>query len=467
MKINAPMPSSKQRFDLIVIGSGSAGEGAIDEAHRSGHSIAIIEKDKVGGDCPNYACVPTKALLRSAKIYSLLKRADEFGLSSGAIEFDWLQVMARKEQIICRTDAAGTKQRYQKAGMAFFEGTAAFEDDHHIRVNDRVVYGDKIMVATGSKPARPSIPGIKEAQPITSIEAISLRRLPTSLIILGGGPVGCEFAQLFSTFGVRVVLLQQARTILPHEEPELSQIVRQALEANGVTILTQVEVQQLGRDAHGKKMWALVNGQRREFTAEEILVATGRDPQTSDLDLEAAGIHLSEGRVQINEYLQTTCPHIYAGGDVSGPFQFTHFAHYQGTLAGWNMFSGEPRPADYRVVPHVTFTDPEIASVGMTEEQARQAGHRVISGKVEIRSLGKALVDSEELGLVKLVADAASEEILGGHIVAPAAGEMIHEIVAAMKAHAPVSVIAAAIHAYPTYAEGFKAAAADWLKKRT
>ena len=197
------------------------------------------------------------------------------------------------------------------------------------------------------------------------------------------------------------------------------------------------------------------------------MVATGRDPQTAELDLEAAGIQLVEGRVQINEYLQTTCPHIYAGGDVSGPFQYTHFAHYQGTLAGWNMFSSEPRPADYQVVPHVTFTEPEIASVGMTEEQARQAGHRVISGKVEIRSLGKALVDSEELGLIKLVADAASEEILGGHIVAPAAGEMIHEIVLAMKAHARISTIAKTIHAYPTFSEGIKVAASNWLEKRT
>jgi len=460
------MPSSKQQFDLIVIGSGAAGEGAIDEAHRSGHSIAIVEKDKVGGDCPNYACVPTKALLRSAKIYSLLKRADEFGLSPGTIEFDWLRVMARKEQVIRRTDAAGTRRRYRQAGMAFFKGAAAFEDEHHIRVDEQVLYGDKIMIATGSRPAWPALAGMNEAQPITSVEAISLPKLPTSLIILGGGPVGCEFAQLFSTFDVRVTLLQKAKTILPHEEPELGQIVQQALEANGVTLFTQVKVQQVDREAHGKKVRAHVNGQTREFIAEEILVATGREPQTAELHLEAAGIQLAEGRVQINEYLQTTCPHIYAGGDVSGPFQFTHFAHYQGTLAGWNMFSGEPRPADYRVVPHVTFTDPEIASVGMTEEQARQTGHRVISGKVEIRSLGKALVDSEELGLVKLVADAASEEILGGHIVAPAAGEMIHEIVVAMKAHVRVSVIAEAIHAFPTFAEGIKVAASDWLEQR-
>jgi len=460
------MPSYKQQFDLIVIGSGSAGEGAIDQAHRFKHSIAIVEKDKVGGDCPNYACMPTKALLRSAKIYSLLKRADAFGLSPRVIGFDWLRVMARKEQIIRSTGGAATERRYRQEGIALFKGTASFEDEHHIRVGGQVFYGDKIMIATGSKPERPALNGLNETQPITSVEAISLPKLPTSLIILGGGPVGCEFAQLFSTFEVRVTLLQRGQTLLPREEPELSQIIQQALEANGVTVVTQAEIQQLDREPHGKKVRALINGQTREFNAEEILLATGREPQTAELNLEAAGIQIAKGRIQINEYLQTACPHIYAGGDVSGPFQFTHFAQYQGMLAGLNMFSDEPRAADYRVVPRVTFTDPEIASVGLTEEQARRAGRRVISGKVEIRSVGKALVDSEERGLVKLVADASSEEILGGHIAAPAAGEMIHEIVAGMKVRASIGALAEAIHAYPTFAEGIKMAAGDWLKTR-
>ena len=460
------MPASKQQFDLIVIGSGAAGEGAIDQAHRFRRSIAIVEKDKVGGDCPNYACVPTKALLRSAKIYSLLKRAEAFGLSPGAIEFDWSRVMARKEQIVGSTGETATEKRYRQAGITLFKGTAAFEDEHQIRVDGQAIYGDKIMIATGSRPERPALPGLNEAHPITSVEAISLPRLPTSLIILGGGPVGCEFAQLFSTFDVRVTLLQKAPTLLPREEPELSHIIQQALEANGVTVVTQVEIQRVDRDALGKTVQALIHGQAREFIAEEILIATGREPQTAELNLAAAGIQLADGRVQINQYMQTACPHVYAGGDVAGPFQFTHFAHYQGTLAGLNMFSDEPRPADYRVVPRVTFTDPEIASVGLTEEQAREAGHRVISGKIDLRSVGKALVDSDDLGMVKLVADATSEEILGGHIVAPAAGEMIHEIVVAMTARTSISALAQAIHAYPTFAEGIKLAAGDWLKTR-
>jgi dihydrolipoamide dehydrogenase len=454
------MNSSSNHFDLIVIGSGAAGGATAQIAHKGGYSVAIIEKDKVGGDCPNYACVPTKALLRSAKVYSLLKRAGEFGLHAGSVDFDWADVIARKERIIGQTGAASAEERYQKEGIVLFKGMASLADEYRVRVEGEILRGDHIMIATGTKPTLPKIEGLDQIKPITNIEAVSLQEFPTSVIILGGGPVGCEFAQLFSTFGARVMVLEMEKTILSHEEPELSQIVQQALEKNGVSVLTGVEVERLAKDGQQKKAQAKVQGQRREFSAEEILVATGREAQSAALNLEAAGVETEKDSVKINEYLQTTQRHIYAGGDVSGPLLYTHFAHYQGSLAGRNMFSDEPRQADYRVVPRVTFTDPEIASVGLTEEQARQEGRKVISGKSEIGALGKALVESEDQGLIKIVADARSGEILGGHIVAPAAGEMVHEIVAAMAGHATVSDLAAAIHAYPTFAEGIKVAAA-------
>lgn len=203
------------------------------------------------------------------------------------------------------------------------------------------------------------------------------------------------------------------------------------------------------------------------FSAEEIMLATGREPQVSELNLQAAGVETGErGLVKVNDLLQTTQAHIYAGGDVSGPYAYTHVAHYQGNLAGLNMFSGAAQAADYRVAPHVTFTDPEIAGVGLTEEEARQEGHKVIIGKFELGYLGKALVDSEQVGMVKIIGDARSGEILGGHIVGEAAGEIIHEIVAGMAAHANVRDVADAIHVYPTMAEGVKAAAGEWMNAR-
>src|SRR5436305_2288613 len=251
------MPLTREtdrRFDLIVIGGGSAGGSAAKRARAGGHSVAVVEKDKVGGDCPNYACVPTKALLRSAKVYALLKRGDEFGLRPGTVDFNWARVMARKEEIVRQTGTTTAEERYRKEGIALLRGVASFEDGHHLRVNGELLRGEKFMIATGSQPEIPAIDGITEVRPLTSVEAVSLPRLPDSMVILGGGPVGCEFAQLFSTFGVRVTLLQRTKYLLPCEEPELSQIIQAVLEQNGASILLGVEVQRLARDGPRKKV---------------------------------------------------------------------------------------------------------------------------------------------------------------------------------------------------------------------
>jgi mercury(II) reductase len=446
-------------FDLLVLGSGSAGTSAAKRARAAGRSVAVVEKDKLGGDCPNVACVPSKALLRSAKVYSLLKRAGEFGLLPGAVAFDWAKVMARKEAVVARTGAAEAGERFRQEGIALFRGVASFADEHHVRVEGRLLRGDKILIATGSRPERPAIAGLGDVEPITSVEAVSLQTLPASVVIVGGGPVGCEFAQLFSTFGVSVTLLQRSATLLPHEDPELSQVVQEALADNGVTVLTGVEVERFAKEGRQKRVRVRGDGGTHDFLAEEILIATGRDARVDELNLAAAGVEVADGHVQINDYLQTARPHIYAGGDVSGPFHYTHFAHYQGTLAARNMFADRPQPADYRVVPRVTFTDPEIASVGLTEEQARGQGHPVVTARYAVRALGKALVESDDRGLVKLVAHAQSGEVLGGHVVAPAAGETIHEVVVAMRARATLRDLADTIHAFPTFAEGVKGAA--------
>jgi mercuric reductase len=286
------------------------------------------------------------------------------------------------------------------------------------------------------------------------------------MIIIGGGPVGCEFAQLFSTFGVKVVLLNKSEALLPREEPELSRVVQDALEENGVILWTGAKVAHFRNEGTQKMARVEVRGEMHDLAAEEILVATGREACTAGLGLPAAGVATERGRVQVNDFRQTSQPHIYAAGDVCGPLLYTHFAHYQGGVAAANMFAGKPVRADYRVVPRVTFTEPPIASVGLTEEQAQATGRNVRCALIEVVALGKALVESEAKGLVKLVADADSGEILGGHIAAVAAGEIIHEVVAAMVAHATMRGLAEAIHAFPNFAEGVKAAARQWLAVR-
>ncbi len=450
-------------FDVLILGCGSAGTTAAKRLRTDGRSVAVVEMDQPGGDCPLRACVPTKALLRSAGVYALLKRAGAFGIEAGTIGFDWARVMARKEEIIRQTGAGEAAGKLQGQGIALFQGQASFQDDHSLRVAGQVLRGERILIAVGSLPAWPDIPGLDEVKPITSVEAVSMPQLPASMIIIGGGPVGCEFAHLFSTFGVKVMLLHKGDALLPREEPELSRVVAEALQENGVTLLAGAEVNQFRKEGTLKQARATVRGKARDLVAAEILVATGREARTAGLGLPAAGVATEGGRVRINDFLQTSAPHIYAAGDVCGPLMYTHFAHYQGRVAAANMFAATPARADYRVVPRVTFTEPPIAGVGLTEEQAHATGRDVRCALIDVDTLGKALVESEPKGLVKLVADAGSGEILGGHIAAAAAGEMIHEVVAAMAAHATVRDLAEAIHAFPNFAEGVKAAARKWV----
>jgi mercuric reductase len=455
-----------RHFDALILGCGSAGTTAAKRLHADGHTVAVVERDQPGGDCPLRACVPTKALLRSAHVYALLKRAAAFGIEPGIIAFDWAKVMARKEDIVRQTGVAGAAEKFEQQGIALFKGQASFEDEHSVRVAGLVLCGERILIATGSQPARPDIPGLDAVKPITSVEAVSMPKLPASMIVIGGGPVGCEFAQLFSIFGVKVVLLHAGEAILPREEPELSRVVQDALEENGVILRAAARVDHFLKEGTQKKVRAEVRGEMHDLLAEEILVATGREASTAGLGLSAAGVTTERGRVLVNDFLQTSRPHIYAAGDMCGPLLYTHFAHYQGRVAAANMFADKPVPADYRVVPRVTFTEPPIASVGLTEQQAHATGRDVRSAMMQVAALGKALVESEAKGLVKLVADARSGEILGGHIAAASAGEMIHEVVAAMTAHATMRDLAEAIHAFPNYAEGIQAAARQWVAAR-
>jgi pyruvate/2-oxoglutarate dehydrogenase complex dihydrolipoamide dehydrogenase (E3) component len=455
------------QYDALILGCGSAGTTAAKRLREVGHSVAVVEMDQPGGDCPLRACVPTKALLRSAEVYALLKRAGAFGIQPEAIGFDWAKVMARKEEIVRQT-GGGPKaaEKLEELDIALFRGKASFQDEHSISVAGQVLRGERILIATGSLPARPDIPGLDQVKPISSVEAVSLPKLPASMIIIGGGPVGCEFAHLFSTFGVKVVLVYKGETLLPREEPELSRVVQDTLAENGVTLVAGAKVNQFCKQGNLKQARAEVQGKIHDLVAEEILVATGREANIAGLGLPAAGVAIERGLVRINDFLQTSLPHIFAAGDVCGPLLYTHFAHYQGRVAAANMFAATLVRADYRVVPRVTFTEPPIAGVGLTEEQARATGRAVRCALVEVATLGKALVESEAKGLVKLVADAGSGEILGGHIASAAAGEMIHEVVAAMTAHATVRDLAEAIHAFPNFAEGVKAAAKVWMAAR-
>lgn len=465
------MPSPTYDYDLIAIGSGSAGGAAAFVAKKAGKKVAIVEefKGKLGGHCPNYACVPTKAMLKAANVFKTVKNSGEFGVYSDNPRFDFKKVAEYRKSVVDQLTGPRIERNLHNAGIDLLWGRAEFASDHELRVSDQASGLNKqysaanILIATGSKEFIPPIEGLKETGFWTSDDAVKLESLPASITIIGGGPIGTEFATLYSAFAVPVTLLQRENQILQREDKEIAEYVQKDLESHGVKILLNCEIESVRKDTSGKAVKLKSSGQDIEVSAEEILVATGRRANL-DLKLEAAGVNLtSSGRLELNEYLQTPQAHIWAAGDAAGNWQFTHTASYEGDLVGRNICHGAEERVNYDVVPRVTFCDPEAASVGLTSAQARTKNLNIKIGKANMGGLGRALIDHDRRGFVKLVVNVSDNQILGGHIAGPNAGQLIHEIALAMKAKIPVTDIARMIHAYPTFSEGVAAAAEQFL----
>lgn len=449
-----------KHFDLIVIGSGSAGSTAAHVARRSDAAVGVVEKDRLGGECPHYACVPTKAMLRSAKIYSYLKRADEFGLRAEGIGFDWEQVAARRDWII--NEITGEERRYERefsqAGIDLIRGTARFTSEHTIDVDGQRFTAKRFVIATGSSPAVPTVPGLREGGYLTNLDASRLRRLPKSIAILGGGPVGVEFAQIYATFDVRTTLIQRRAQLVSREDPEIAALLLRFLQEAGASVLLKTDLLKVEPVSSQKRLSLRTEDGDHKLTVDEILVAVGRVPDIHDLALDVPGVTVTERAIPTDETLRTNHPDIWAAGDVAGKMFFTHVAAYEGYVAGTNAVRPASIQENLRVVPRVTFTDPEIASVGVTERTALDGGRRVSVRRYSFGALSRALIQGEARGFVKIVADADSDEILGGHIIGPEAGELIHEIAVAMQNGVKASGIGETIHAYPTLAEAVGAA---------
>lgn len=466
---------NKYDYDIIAIGSGSAGGAAAFVAKSAKNKIAIVEqeKDKLGGNCPNYACVPTKALLNAAQVYKLVKKAGEFGIRAENPGFDFEKIAEYRDSIVNQLTGPRIERNLHNAGIDLLWGQARFVSDHELEIDSKRYSANHIIIATGSKEFIPPIAGLGETGFLVSDQAARLRLLPESVIIIGGGPVGTEFSQMFSSFGVKVILLQKDRQILQREDPEIASIVQEQLESQGVKIVLYMDVVSVRREGSNKivkvRIGEALRGEEQEaqeFMAQEIMVAAGRRATLSDLNLEAANIETAEnGKLVLNEYLQTNQAHIWAAGDAASNWQFTHTAAYEGDLVGRNICHRNDEAVDYDVVPRVTFCEPEVGSVGMTEGEAMKKGLEIEVAKSPIGNLGRALIDLDRRGMVKLVAEAKTKQILGAHIVGKQAGQLIHEIAVAMKAKVPVTTIAKTIHAYPTFSEAIAAAAEKYLTK--
>ncbi|MFQ5428063.1 MAG: dihydrolipoyl dehydrogenase family protein [Thermodesulfobacteriota bacterium] len=449
-----------EKYDLVIIGGGVGGLVSASGAAQLGARVAMVEKEKtLGGDCLHWGCVPTKRLVHSAKVAMITRRAGEFGVGCGPVTVDFPEVMASMKRVQAKIALNDDPERFRKMGVDVIFGSGAFEDDHTFNVDGRRLVGKKFLLATGSSPAVLPIPGLKEVGALTNITALELTRLPASIIILGGGPIGIEFAQIFSRLGAVVTILEKKGQILPREDKELSEALHALLVEEGIKIVACKGFTEIKGRAGAKAVVADCGGNEKTFLAEEIMSAIGRTPNVEGLGLDAAGVEYDKRKgVKSDLSMKTTQAHIYAAGDVTGPFKFTHMAEYQAGLVVSNaLFPLVKRKADYRVTPWVTFADPELARVGLTEAEARAKYDKVSVYRQPFSGVDRALLEGEGKGLIKIVVG-KKKEILGAHILGPGAGELIHEYVLAMKAKLPVTAISGTIHVYPTVAQGLKRA---------
>jgi mercuric reductase len=443
-------------YDLIVIGGGSAGFVAAFKARSAGLTVALAEKHKLGGECPNYACLPSKAMLRSAEVLHLAETAEKFGVHVKEAYASLPEIVSAKDPIIqMLTGSPRLEKALERNQVTYLKGEAKFVDSHTLEVSGQQYAAKQFVIATGSDPFIPPIEGLAETGFIDSIAASMLKEQPKRIAIIGGGAVGSEYTQLFTRLHTQVYLIQRGERILDREDEETSKVITQSFISQGVKVFTDTEVINAAKVAGGKKLTLKTKDGQQEIVIDEILVAPGRRPDLTKLNLDAAGVKLDErGKLVLDEYLRTSQLHIWAAGDAAGRYLFTHVAAYEGDIVGWNLtHPNELKKPDYRVVPRATFTHPEIGSVGMTEKEAKGKGYEVIASSYPLKVMGRGLTTRETEGFIKLVVDKKTGQILGGHMVGDNAGEVIHEIALAMFANIPVRKLAEMIHAFPTMAE--------------
>jgi pyruvate/2-oxoglutarate dehydrogenase complex dihydrolipoamide dehydrogenase (E3) component/uncharacterized membrane protein YdjX (TVP38/TMEM64 family) len=469
-RVYAPWPRPR-RFErnLVVIGAGSAGlvTAYIGAAVRA--KVTLIERHRMGGDCLNTGCVPSKALIRSAKFLSHVRRAREFGMREAHADFDFAQVMERVQRVIRTVEPHDSVERYTGLGVEVLAGEARITSPWTVEVRSpgatRTLTTRAIVIATGGRPAVPDVPGIEEVGYLTSDTVWGIRTLPPRLLVLGGGPIGCELAQCFARFGSRVTQLQRGPRLLPKEDPEIAEMLMARFRAEGIDLRMGHRPLRFERAGDEKALVAEHAGVEVRIGFDELLVAVGRSASTDDLGLEALGIPTTAaGTVEINEYLQTRYPNIYAAGDVAGPYQFTHFASHQAWYAAVNALFGTFRRfrADYSVVPWSTFTDPEIARVGLSEQEAKAKGVACEVTRYGLDDLDRAIADEEAHGVVKVLTVPGKDRILGVTIAGEHAGDLIAEYVSAMRHGLGLNRILSTIHIYPTLVEANRHAAGRW-----
>lgn len=467
-------PEPAGRYNIVVIGAGTAGLITAVIAAGLGAKVALIEKHLMGGDCLNVGCVPSKGVIRAARAWADLRRAEEFGVHIPAgVTYDFGAAMARMRKLRAKISRNDSAQRYRNLGVDVFIGTARFAGADTVVVEgpagNRTLDFTKAAICTGARAAAPPIPGLTEAGYLTNETVFSLTELPPRLGVIGAGPVGCELAQAFARFGSRVCLIEAQHGILPKEDRDAAQIVEQQLVKDGVHLLCCGQDLTISRADGGKRLTVDSHGRRHEVTVDEILVGVGRTPNVEGLGLDAVGVEFDKAGIKVNGRLQTSNPRIFAAGDVCSRYKFTHAADAMAQIVIQNALFPHPfglgyATVDSLIMPWCTFTEPEVAHVGMYEQDAKDKGIEVETYTFKLDEVDRAILDGEDEGFARVHIQKGSDTILGATIVAAHAGEMIGEFSVLMKAGVGAKAIAGTIHPYPTQAEVNKKVVNLWRK---
>ncbi len=467
-KVLAKYPRPKKfDYNLVVIGGGSAGlvSAFIGAAVKA--KVALVEKDKMGGDCLNTGCVPSKALIRSAKMISYAKRAKEFGFDKVRMEYDFKRIMDRVKKIIKKIEPHDSVERFSELGVDCIKGEAMITSPYTVEAGGKTLVTKNIIIATGARPFVPPIPGINKAGYLTSDNVWDLENLPPRLLVLGGGPIGCELTQAFARLGSKVTQVEMLPKLLMREDEEISDLIREKFIKEGIDVLTGHMAKKVKLEDGKKILVCDKSGQEVRVEFDEILVAVGRAANTKGFGLKRLGVEINpQGTVAANELLKTNFPNIYCAGDVAGPYQFTHTASHQAWYATINALFGAFKSfrVDYRVIPWATYTDPEVARVGLNELEAREKKIEYEVTKYPLSELDRAITDSEDHGFIKVLTRPGTDRILGVTIVGAHGADIISEYVLAMKYKIGLNKILGTIHIYPTLAEANKAVAGAWKR---
>jgi pyruvate/2-oxoglutarate dehydrogenase complex dihydrolipoamide dehydrogenase (E3) component len=444
------------KYDAVVIGSGQAGNPLCQKLADLGWTVALIEKEHLGGTCVNTGCTPTKTMIASAQVAHYARNAAKWGVRAGEVRVDMPAVVARKDKVVAQWRSGQEKKVAQRKGLHLYRGHARFTGPHRVRVGDQELESERIFIDTGGRPVISPLQGLDRIDYLTNASIMELREVPEHLVVLGGGYIGLEFGQMFRRFGSEVTVVDRGESLLSHEDLDVSRELQKALEGEGVRCVLNATTSRVEKQDGRVALEVRVEGKTQLVRGSHLLVATGRRPNTDDLGLETAGVQLNnQGFIRVNNRLETNVPGIWALGDVKGGPAFTHISFNDYQIVYANLIEGKALTTDNRPVPYSVFTDPQLGRVGLTEKEARATGRKLKVGKIPMSWVARAIERDETAGLMKLVVDAETDRILGAAILATEGGELVQILGAVMLAGAPYTLLKGAIYIHPTLAEGF------------